>query len=456
MNKIEQQVENIRKKIGEKNLALISFAIVCVIITGLMMLLKEFKIQKQEVQSGYNRALYDFVSSVNNVKNEMLKLKISTNDTYTLTTISSIFAKSNSAKANLEILPFSQESMDNTSKFLNQLSDFSYNLMRNILNGDRVENYMNNINSLYEKVEELSKVTEEIYVDLNSGRIKWDELKKIGNDKMKVANADEETSSINSIGKTFTEYEGIIYDGAFSNHILTLKPAYLTDRELSSDEVKDILRTRINIDNIQFKEEINGRIPLYVYEANIRNNDITKTIYATKNDGRIYQMISDRTVNEEKIDIDEAREYARNFIQKLGIENIEPTYYLKQDNMVTISYAAMQDDVIIYSDLIKVKVALDNGEIMTFEANGYIYNHKEREINPVQNIEDARNTLNAGITITDERMAIIPTDSKDEVLTYEFKGVVENQEFLVYVNADTLITEKIYILLETHGGTLAI
>lgn len=456
MNKIEQKVEDIRMKIGEKNLALISFAIVCVIITGLMILLKEFKIQKQEVQSGYNRALYDFVSSVNNVKNEMLKLKISTNDTYTLTTISSIFAKSNSAKANLDILPFSQESMDNTSKFLNQLSDFSYNLMRNILNGDRVENYMNNINSLYEKVEELSKVTEEIYVDLNSGRIKWDELKKIGNDKMKVANADEEASSVNSIGKTFTEYEGIIYDGAFSNHILTLKPAYLTDKELSSGEVKDILRTKINIDNIQFKEEMNGRIPLYVYEVNIRDNDITKTIYATKNDGRIYQMISDRTVNEEKISIDEAREYARNFIQKLGIGNIEPTYYLKQDNMVTISYAAMQDDVIIYSDLIKVKVALDNGEIMIFEANGYIYNHKEREISKAQNIEDARNTLNAGITITDERMAIIPTDSKDEVLTYEFKGIVENQEFLVYVNADTLITEKIYILLETPGGTLAI
>lgn len=456
MNKIEQQVENIRKKIGEKNLALISFAIVCVIITGLMMLLKEFKIQKQEVQSGYNRALYDFVSSVNNVKNEMLKLKISTNDTYTLTTISSIFAKSNSAKANLDILPFSQESMDNTSKFLNQLSDFSYNLMRNILNGDRVENYMNNINSLYEKVEELSKVTEEIYVDLNSGRIKWDELKKIGNDKMKVANADEETSSINSIGKTFTEYEGIIYDGAFSNHILTLKPAYITDRELSSDEVKDILRTKINIDNIQFKEEMNGRIPLYVYEANIRNNDITKTIYATKNDGRIYQMISDRDVTEENISIDEAREYARNFIQKLGIENIEPTYYLKQDNMVTISYAAIEDDIIIYSDLIKVKVALDDGEIMTFEANGYIFNHKQREINPSKSIEEAKSTLNAGINIKDERLAIIPTDSKDEVLTYEFKGMVEEQEFLVYVNADTLVTEKIYILLDTPGGTLAI
>jgi len=327
--------------------------------------------------------------------------------------------------------------------------------MRNILNGDKVENYMKNINSLYKKVEELSKITEEIYADLNSGKIKWDELERVGNEKMKAANANEEVSSVNSIGKTFTEYEGIIYDGAFSNHILTLKPAYLTDVELSSNDVKDIIRNKINIDNIEFKEEINGRIPLYVYEANVRDNDVSKTIYATKNDGKIYQMISDRVVNEERINIEEAREFAKSFIQKLGIENIEPTYYLKQDNMVTISYAAIEEDVIIYSDLIKVKVALDDGEIMTFEANGYIYNHKDREINPSRTIEEARETLNSGINTTNERLAIIPTDSKDEVLTYEFKGTVEDQEFLVYVNANTLVTEKIYILLETPGGTLA-
>ena len=50
--------------------------------------------------------------------------------------------------------------------------------------------------------------------------------------------------------------------------------------------------------------------------------------------------------------------------------------------------------------------------------------------------------------------AIIPTDSKDEVLTYEFKGIVEEREFLVYINTDTLEEEKVLIILETPGGTL--
>lgn len=456
LDKFEKKVAQIKRKLGEKNTGIILFGIVCIIVLGMMILLKRFKIQKQEVQDGYNRAMYDFVANVNNVESEILKLRISNNDTYTMTTLASIFAKSNSAKANLDILPFSANSISNVSKFLTQLSDFSYSLMRDIINGDDIANYKENIDTLYDKISELSNVAEEIYSDLNSGSIKWDELRKVGDEKIKESNAQEEVSSVNSIGKTFTEYEGIIYDGAFSNHILTLNPAYLSDKELTNEEVQKILKEKLDINVIEYKGEQDGKIALYDYEVKLNNCENVKTIYVTKQDGKIYQMISDKKVEMENITIEEAKQKAINFINNLGIYDIEPTYYLKADNMLTISFAALQDDVVIYSDLIKVKVALDDGEIMTFEANGYIYNHKERDINPVKTIEEAKKVLYSDLKIENERLCIIPTDSKDEVLVYEFEGSVEDKKFLVYVNANTLVQEKIYILLDTPGGTLAI
>lgn len=456
LDKFEKKVAQIKRKLGEKNTGIILFGIVCIIVLGMMILLKRFKIQKQEVQDGYNRAMYDFVANVNNVESEILKLRISNNDTYTMTTLASIFAKSNSAKANLDILPFSANSISNVSKFLTQLSDFSYSLMRDIINGDDIANYKENIDTLYDKISELSNVAEEIYSDLNSGSIKWDELRKVGDEKIKESNAQEEVSSVNSIGKTFTEYEGIIYDGAFSNHILTLKPAYLSDKELTNEEVQKILKEKLDINVIEYKGEQDGKIALYDYEVKLNNCENVKTIYVTKQDGKIYQMISDKKVEMENITIEEAKQKAINFINDLGIYDIEPTYYLKADNMLTISFAALQDDVVIYSDLIKVKVALDDGEIMTFEANGYIYNHKERDINPVKTIEEAKEVLYSDLKIENERLCIIPTDSKDEVLVYEFEGSVEDKKFLIYVNANTLVQEKIYILLDTPGGTLAI
>lgn len=456
LEKFEKKVIEIKKKLGEKNLGIIFFAIVCIIVLFFMILLKKFKAEKQEVQDGYNRAMYDFVSNVNNIESEMIKLKITSNDTYTMTTLASVFAKSNSAKANLDILPFSANSISNVSKFLSQLSDFSYTLMRDILNGDNIANYKENIDTLYCKIYELSNVSEEIYADLNSGSIKWNELEKVGDEKIKETNAQEELSSVNYIGKTFTEYEGIIYDGAFSNHILTMKPAYLTGNILTQEIVEDELRKKLNIESIEYKEEQDGRIPLYMYEVKLKDYDTLKTIYATKEDGRIYQMISDRKCEREKLTTEDAKKCALEYINSLGIDNVTPTYFLKADNMMTISFAATQNDVIIYSDLIKIKVALDDGEIMTFEANGYIYNHKDRIIQPTKTIDEARDTLYKGLNIESEKVCVIPTDSKDEVLVYEFLGTMEDKKFLVYVNANTLVQEKIYVLLETPGGTLAI
>ena len=48
---------------------------------------------------------------------------------------------------------------------------------------------------------------------------------------------------------------------------------------------------------------------------------------------------------------------------------MKETYYLKQEGMLTINYAYEQDGVIMYPDLIKVKVALDDGRILKKDGN---------------------------------------------------------------------------------------
>jgi hypothetical protein len=51
-------------------------------------------------------------------------------------------------------------------------------------------------------------------------------------------------------------------------------------------------------------------------------------------------------------------------------------------------------------------------------------------------------------------MAVIPLESKREVLCYEFKGKFDDKNFLVYINAETGQEEKILLLLETPNGIL--
>ena len=41
-------------------------------------------------------------------------------------------------------------------------------------------------------------------------------------------------------------------------------------------------------------------------------------------------------------------------------------------------------------------------------------------------------------------MALIPTESNYEILTSEFKGKIDNREFLIYINGEKFIADKGY------------
>ena len=62
--------------------------------------------------------------------------------------------------------------------------------------------------------------------------------------------------------------------------------------------------------------------------------------------------------------------------------------------------------------------------------------------------------LNEEIDVQSTGLAIIPNDINEEVLTYEFKGKVEEREYIIYINATTLEEEQVLIILNTPGGKL--
>ena len=183
----------------------------------------------------------------------------------------------------------------------------------------------------------------------------------------------------------------------------------------------------------------------------------TYSVMISKKGGHIIESSLDREVVEEKISQTEANEIGKAYLADKGFESMKETYFIKQGNIVTINYAYNDNGVIVYPDLIKVRVALDNGEILGIETTGYLNSHYNREyIKPQIDIQEAKSKLNENLEIKSENMAIIPTEWKTEILCYEFKGSVEGKDFLVYINCQTGKEEDILVILDTPGGTLTI
>ena len=305
---------------------------------------------------------------------------------------------------------------------------------------------------------DLENMLNQLSEDLNQGRFKWDELTKKGTVAFaqQVDNISKE--SFSNLEENFHEYSGLIYDGAFSEHLTSSEPKGLTGEEISEEDAKQKAIDFIGEDkckevtNMGLSE--NATIP--VYDFSITNyEDNTINISVSKKGGHIVNMNTNRDVSVEIISQEEANNKGKEFLSSKGFENMKETYYLKQEGIVTINYAATQDNVTLYSDLIKVKVALDNGEILGVETTGYLNNHTIRNFTkPKITVDEAKSKLNKNLQLESEGLAMIPTEWKTEIFCYEFKGKVDDREFLVYINVENSREEDILIITDTPNGTL--
>ena len=294
-----------------------------------------------------------------------------------------------------------------------------------------------------------------------NGRISWKELTK----DTKTAFAQQvdnlSAATFSNIDENFGEYAGLIYDGAVSEHMESAEKKGLTGEEIDEKRAKQIAKEFIGEDRIQELNSNglieNGNIQVYDFNAKINDNGNNNnlTISIAKKGGHIVNMNYNREVKAEVISQNEANEKGKEFLNLRGISNMKATYYLKEGGIVTINYAYEQNGVTIYPDLIKVKVALDNGEILGVETSGYLNNHTERTFTKAKiSIEEAKSKLNKSLEITSEGMAIIPTEWKTEILCYEFKGKIDDTDFLVYTNVETGREENILVIIDTPNGIL--
>lgn len=413
-------------------------------------------------ENQYNLAFYELVDYIDDVKNYLAKATISNSAEHGAETLMHVWREANLAQVYLAQLPVSSNELSNTAKFLNQVSEYSYSLATKCINNEDItDEELANLEELYKYCKNLQETLTQLANDMGSGNISWKELTKDANVAFAQQVDNLSSASFSNLDENFGEYEGLIYDGAYSEHIESAEKKGLVGEEITEEQAKDIAKKFASEENI---EEItsnglveNGNIVVYEFAIKIKDGDSNNpmNIAISKKGGHVVLMNYNRDVTEEKISQEKANKIGQDFLTSRGIENMKSTYYLKQGGVVTINYAYEQDGVVVYPDLIKLKIALDNGEILGMETSGYLNNHEKRNI-PVAKIseEQAKKSLNKNLEITSSGLAIIPTEWRTEIFCYEFKGKVNDTDFLVYINAETGKEENILVIIDTPNGIL--
>jgi len=455
MNKLIDWKERLKK--GHM-LSVICVLLIIVVALGIILYQKQRE-YRQASENSYNMAFYELVDYVQNVETYLAKSLISTTPEHGAETLTNLWREANLAQSYLARLPIESQELENTEKFLNQVSDYSYSLSRkNIYNESLSQEDLKNLKDLHGYSVELENTLNQLSEDLNTGRFGWGELTKKGTVAFakQVDNISKE--SFSNLEENFHEYSGLIYDGAFSEHLTNQDRKGLTGEDISEERASEIVRKFIGEDQIKEISNLglseNATIPVYNFSFK-NKQDQSGNISISQKGGHIVYFNSNRDIGAEIISQEEANEKGKQFLNTKGFPDMKETYCLKQEGVVTINYAYLQNGVIMYPDLIKVKVALDNGEVLGIETSGYLNNHEQRNLPEVKiSKEEAKKTLNKELQIESEGFAVIPTEWKSEIYCYEFKGKVDDKEFLVYINCENGREEDILVIKDTPNGTL--
>ncbi len=399
--------------------------------------------QLSEVKLKYENSLIastqEAISDMRTLEADLSKLMITGDELVINQLLSTVALKSSACGQELSRLPIVATGVQNTLKFTNQLSSYCTTVIKNYSEGFSLpENFDKQITEFFNTCQKVNIELNKVEADILSGSISL----------MNINDGKTETEGMfGSVDENLIEYPSVIFDGPFSDGQERSTPKE-NRAEMTVEEATAYVKN-LGFD-CTFKEEIGGEQPLYLFENE------TTTIEVTKKGGLLLLVLSDRAIQNAVLTEAQAEEKAKEFTKKLGFGELQNVWQEYYGNFVVFNFAPKVDDVVIYPDIFKVKVALDDGSVVAFEGKSYIMNNHQRTLPEIKvTKEKAQQNLKEGFLVETSRLALISINEKEQ-LCWEFFGTYNGLDFAVYFSCLDGKEKTCFRILSTETGKMVV
>lgn len=418
---------------------------------------------RRQLDNGYRQAFTELTTAAGELDAALEKVTYATTPSLFASLCAQAYAKALAAQTALGELPYGNVELEQTAAFFAKAGDYAMAMARGT-NGEGVctDENRETLRGLAAAAGELSATLQELQLQLDGGALHPEDVAAV---EARLAAAAEDGgqitggSAFQTVEADFPQVPTLIYDGPFSEHLSSRTPQMLEGLpQVTEEEARRAAAAFAGLRAEVFTPTSDGagNLPAWGFSALADGGELYVEI--TKQGGQVLQMLSSRPVGEAALSRKEGVEQAASFLDAHGYQDMAPSYFLEGDGILTVHFAPVLDGVYCYPDLVKVGVALDNGDVVSFEAHGYLMKHGAREpAAPAVSADEAAERVDSSLTILSRQLALIPTGGEYEVLCHEFKCQnADGGHVLVYVNAATGQQERILLLLEDENGTLVI
>ena len=397
----------------------------------------------------YNENFYNMLDSVNNLENKLSKTLNASGVAYQRKTLLEASKNASEAEISVSQLPLSQSEIQEIIKFVNQISGYTSTLADKMVDGNALtKEEISTLKDIHESILQLKNQLNEFERKMEKG------YSIIDNIDVDVKNNDF-SQFITQSKSNAIEYPTMIYDGPFSDSVTETKVKGLKGETVSKGKAEEIVQKQFkNTAGIKFEGETKGRFETYNFR--IKNSD-SEMLYVqiSKIGGHILTISGAGKDGDATIDLDSAKDLAVQFAKENGIENARVVWsdQIKED--VYLNIAPISNGIVLYPDLVKVKIDLTNGMIVGYDATTYFTNHISRSLKSgVLTESDARGKVPSNFEIVASRLVLSPLEYNREVVCYEVEADYQNDTYYFYFNVENGELENVLKVIKTDNGSL--
>ncbi|UFT97643.1 germination protein YpeB [Radiobacillus kanasensis] len=342
----------------------------------------------------------------------------------------------------LALLPFNK-----TEEFLSKIGTFSYRTaVRDLNNKPLSDKEVEQLQTLYEQSGEIEQELRKVQSLVLENNLRWMDVQ--------LALASSEQQADNTIIDGFKTVEKTVKGFEEGNLGTTLTGVsaenhdykFIQGQKITKEKAKKKARDFFGVGQdteIRITESGDGA-DVAMYSASYKENGKHGYLDLSVKGGHLLSYIVNRDIEAKKLSLHAARTKAEKYLEENGFKNMQLFQSSQYDNVGVFSFLYTQDDVRVYPDSIQVKVGLDDGELLGLSTRDYYRNHQERQISEPEISEaEARKKVNPNIKVQEAHLSIINNDLQEEVLVYEFLGVLDNETYRIFINANTGMEEKV-------------
>ncbi len=410
-----------------------------------------------KAENQYQREFLNVSFFIDQLENELGK-SLAVNSRKQLSpNLTKVWRLAYSAQNSIGQLPLTLMPFNKTEAFLSRLGDFTYKTaVRDLDKEPLSEQEWKTLQGLYKSANEIKSDLNKVQDKVVSKQLRWMDVETI----LATGDGEGEDNSIidgfKLIDKRVSGYEDLetSMDTQNSEEVRIEKLKRLTGDPVSEEQAKDIAIKFAGVTNAKDikVDENKDKAIVAAYNFTIPKDQSVIYVEVTKKGGQILWMLNSRNVDKGNMSLEHAEVKAARFIKNKKIDNMEMVKIERFDNEAMFTFIRNEGGTRVYPDSIIIKIALDNGDVIGYYAEGHVVNQNIKNIPSAKiDIEAAKQSVSPNLKIQDESLALIVNELNQEVLCYEFGGTLGDDYYKIYINADNGDEEKVEKLEYTNS-----